>query len=108
MKAVKYTANPTSLDSAWPGSRSRDLQATGCTCLVDHEQLTYRFQGRDYRLTGVHVRGKGFARLIFRSAYQGVLMRLAGVACFFDFVPLWEFGLSPNGFGQGVRELGAN
>ena len=31
-----------------------DLQATILHCLgIDHEQLTYRFQGRDYRLTDV-------------------------------------------------------
>src|SRR3712207_4163464 len=32
-----------------------DLQATILHCLgVDHERLTYRFQGRQYRLTDVH------------------------------------------------------
>ena len=32
-----------------------DLQATILHCLgVNHERLTYRFQGRDYRLTDVH------------------------------------------------------
>lgn len=32
-----------------------DLQATILHCLgIDHERLTYRFQGRDYRLTDVH------------------------------------------------------
>ena len=32
-----------------------DLQATILHCLgVNHEQLTYRFQGRDYRITDVH------------------------------------------------------
>ena len=32
-----------------------DLQATMLHCLgLDHERLTYRFQGRDYRLTDVH------------------------------------------------------
>ena len=31
-----------------------DLQATMLHCLgVDHEKLTYRFQGRDFRLTDV-------------------------------------------------------
>jgi arylsulfatase A-like enzyme len=31
-----------------------DLQATVLHCLgIDHERLTYRFQGRDYRLTDV-------------------------------------------------------
>ncbi len=31
-----------------------DLQATILHCLgLDHERLTYRFQGRDYRLTDV-------------------------------------------------------
>jgi hypothetical protein len=34
-----------------------DLQATILHCLgIDHEKLTYRFQGRDYRLTDVHGR----------------------------------------------------
>jgi hypothetical protein len=32
-----------------------DLQATILNCLgIDHERLTYRFQGRQYRLTDVH------------------------------------------------------
>ena len=32
-----------------------DLQATILHCLgIDHEQLTYRFKGRDFRLTDVH------------------------------------------------------
>jgi hypothetical protein len=32
-----------------------DLNATVLHCLgIDHEQLTYRFQGRDFRLTDVH------------------------------------------------------
>ena len=32
-----------------------DLQATILHCLgLDHEKLTYKFQGRDYRLTDVH------------------------------------------------------
>ncbi|MCZ6835759.1 MAG: DUF1501 domain-containing protein [Planctomycetota bacterium] len=32
-----------------------DLQATALHCLgIDHEKLTYRHQGRDYRLTDVH------------------------------------------------------
>ena len=32
-----------------------DLQATLMHCLgFDHTKLTYRFQGRDYRLTDVH------------------------------------------------------
>ena len=32
-----------------------DLNATILHCLgVDHERLTYRFQGRDFRLTDVH------------------------------------------------------
>jgi len=31
-----------------------DLQATILQCLgIDHERLTYRFQGRDFRLTDV-------------------------------------------------------
>jgi hypothetical protein len=32
-----------------------DLQATLLHCLgFDHERLTYRYQGRDFRLTDVH------------------------------------------------------
>ena len=32
-----------------------DLNATVLRCLgLDHERFTYRFQGRDYRLTDVH------------------------------------------------------
>jgi arylsulfatase A-like enzyme len=32
-----------------------DLNATILHCLgIDHERLTFRFQGRDYRLTDVH------------------------------------------------------
>ena len=32
-----------------------DLNATILHCLgVDHKKLTYKFQGRDYRLTDVH------------------------------------------------------
>jgi uncharacterized protein (DUF1501 family) len=32
-----------------------DLQATILHCLgLDHERLTYRYQGRDFRLTDVH------------------------------------------------------
>ena len=32
-----------------------DLQATVLACLgVDHERLTFRVQGRQYRLTDVH------------------------------------------------------
>ena len=34
-----------------------DLQATTLHLLgIDHERLTYRFQGRDFRLTDVHGR----------------------------------------------------
>ena len=34
-----------------------DLNATILRCLgIDHERLTFRFQGRDYRLTDVHGR----------------------------------------------------
>ena len=40
-----------------------DLQATILHCLgIDHERLTYRFQGRDYRLTDVS--GKVIQRLL--------------------------------------------
>jgi hypothetical protein len=39
------------------GVHLHDLNATLLHCLgVDHERLTYRFQGRDYRLTDVHGR----------------------------------------------------
>jgi hypothetical protein len=32
-----------------------DLQATIMHCLgIDHQRLTFRFQGRDHRLTDVH------------------------------------------------------
>ena len=32
-----------------------DLQATMLHCLgIDHERLTYRYQGRQHRLTDVH------------------------------------------------------
>ena len=32
-----------------------DLQATMLHCLgIDHEKLTFKFQGRHYRLTDVH------------------------------------------------------
>jgi hypothetical protein len=31
-----------------------DLQATSCTARLDHERLTYKSQGRDFRLTDVH------------------------------------------------------
>jgi uncharacterized protein (DUF1501 family) len=37
------------------GVHVHDLQATLLHCLgIDHERLTYRFQGRDFRLTDVH------------------------------------------------------
>ena len=37
------------------GVHVHDLQATILHCLgIDHEQLTYRFKGRDFRLTDVH------------------------------------------------------
>jgi hypothetical protein len=33
------------------------LQATILHCMgIDHEKFTYRFEGRDYRLTDVHGR----------------------------------------------------
>ena len=39
------------------GVHVHDLQATILHCLgIDHEQLTYRFKGRDFRLTDVHGR----------------------------------------------------
>jgi hypothetical protein len=40
-----------------------DLQATVLHCLgIDHEQLTYRFQGRQFRLTDVH--GKAVEKIL--------------------------------------------
>lgn len=37
------------------GMHVHDLHATILHLLgIDHEQLTYRFQGRDFRLTDVH------------------------------------------------------
>jgi hypothetical protein len=37
------------------GVHVHDLNATALHCLgIDHTRLTYRFQGRDYRLTDVH------------------------------------------------------
>jgi uncharacterized protein (DUF1501 family) len=37
------------------GVHVHDFQATVLQCLgIDHERLTYRFQGRDFRLTDVH------------------------------------------------------
>ena len=40
-----------------------DLHATWLQLLgIDHERLTYRFQGRDYRLTDVH--GKPLPQLL--------------------------------------------
>jgi hypothetical protein len=37
------------------GVHIHDLNATLLQLLgIDHERLTYRFQGRDYRLTDVH------------------------------------------------------
>ncbi|MCP3920593.1 MAG: DUF1501 domain-containing protein [bacterium] len=39
------------------GVHVHDINATILHCLgIDHERLTYRFQGRDYRLTDVHGR----------------------------------------------------
>jgi hypothetical protein len=39
------------------GVHVHDLNATLMHCLgVDHTRLTFRFQGRDYRLTDVHGR----------------------------------------------------
>jgi hypothetical protein len=39
------------------GVHVHDLQATILHLLgIDHERLTYRFQGRDFRLTDVHGR----------------------------------------------------
>jgi arylsulfatase A-like enzyme len=43
-----------------------DLHATLLHCLgLDHEKLTYRYQGRDFRLTDVH--GKLVAELVRAS-----------------------------------------
>ena len=44
-----------SYNVARDGVHVHDLNATILRCLgVDHTRLTYRFQGRDYRLTDVH------------------------------------------------------
>ena len=44
-----------------------DLQATILHCMgIDHEQLTFRYQGRDHRLTDVH--GEVVAPILARSA----------------------------------------
>jgi arylsulfatase A-like enzyme len=43
-----------------------DLHATLLHCLgLDHEKLTYRYQGRDFRLTDVH--GKLVSELVRAS-----------------------------------------
>ena len=50
------TAPPTS--SALPprstGVHVHDLHATNPSSRFDHEKLTYRYAGRDFRLTDVH------------------------------------------------------
>ncbi len=56
-RAASPTARPTS--SATTRSRTsstvHDLHATMLHLLgIDHERLTYKFQGRDFRLTDVH------------------------------------------------------
>jgi hypothetical protein len=39
------------------GVHVHDLNATILRCMgIDHERLTYRYQGRDFRLTDVHGR----------------------------------------------------
>jgi hypothetical protein len=44
--SYNITANPVHI---------HDLNATILHCLgIDHERLTFRFQGRDFRLTDVH------------------------------------------------------
>ena len=51
------TARPTNSASTSPRtwSTSTTCRRRSCTCLgFDHTKLTYRFQGRDYRLTDVH------------------------------------------------------
>ena len=51
------TARPTTsaTTSSRTGVHVHDLQATILHLMgLDHEKLTYRFQGRDYRLTDVH------------------------------------------------------
>ena len=51
------TARPTTSATTSPTDpvHVHDLNATILHCLgIDHEKLTYRFQGRDFRLTDVH------------------------------------------------------
>jgi hypothetical protein len=51
------TTDDYSVNVATDGVHVHDLQATILHLLgIDHEQLTYQFQGRDYRLTDVHGR----------------------------------------------------
>ena len=55
------TARPTTWASAWSKDKVHvhDLHATLLHLLgFDHTQLTYRFQGRDFRLTDVHGQGR--------------------------------------------------
>jgi hypothetical protein len=45
------------------GVHVHDFQATALACLgIDHTRLTFRFQGRDFRLTDVH--GKAVKELL--------------------------------------------
>ena len=55
--AASPTAKPTNWASRSPATKSTctTCRPRSCTCLgFDHERLTFRFQGRDYRLTDVH------------------------------------------------------
>ena len=52
---IHGTTDELGLTVAEDGKHVHDLQATILHQLgIDHERLTYRFQGRDYRLTDVH------------------------------------------------------
>ena len=49
--------DPYCYNVAEDGVHVHDLQATTLHLLgIEHEKLTYRFQGRDFRLTDVHGR----------------------------------------------------
>ena len=57
IKPGSPTARPTTSATTSPRTRSTSTtcNATILHCLgIDHTKLTYRFQGRDFRLTDVH------------------------------------------------------
>ena len=56
-RAASSTARPTTSARPWPRTRSTSTTSTppSCTCSgFDHEKLTYRHAGRDFRLTDVY------------------------------------------------------